>query len=351
MVRRAIGFLVSLVGRALGRDSLWVSLTETRLSRRFEEAVWGPIEAAVTFPARRKLAPIVDHSAVRDANAVDRHWKSHTIRGRYFLSKQTSLDYITELTDGRPFKRNLLRLHGPHIGKTILDYGCGPGNDLAGFAEFSGASRIIGIDISPQALRLARARVSWHTQDPNRIELIRIRDNDPVIPLPDKSLDYIQSLGVIHHASCPEQIFKELARILKPDGEIRIMLYNADSVHVQLTIGYVRRQVHGLQTQLTPEEAFEKTADLAAPIAHCVRPNDVAAWVADSGLACEFLGGHFVPGERENFQLHLGEALACPQLSERQRRFLTSLTQDGNGFPLYCAKPAGLGGVYRLTPK
>ncbi|MGI8526928.1 MAG: hypothetical protein ACR2K5_12270, partial [Pseudolabrys sp.] len=82
---------------------------------------------------------------------------------------------------------------------------------------------------------------------------------------------------------------------------------------------------------------------------HCVRPPDVSKWVADSGLACWFLGGYFVPGEREDYRQLGPEALADSRLPERQRAFLSSLTEDADGFPLYQGKPAGLGGVYRLT--
>lgn len=347
-MRAIITYFVNVVGRALGRDSLWMSIQATKLSRRLEEAFWGTVELVVTYPTRRKLAPIVDRSQSMQPNTVDRHWQSHTIRGRFFLRRQDSLDYIKQLTDGRPFKRQLLLLHGPHTGKVILDYGCGPGNDLAGFAEFSGAARIIGIDISRRALRQARARVSWHTREANLFEFIKIRDEDTIIPLGERSVDYIQSLGVIHHTSRPDKIFAEFARILRPNGEIRIMLYNADSIYIQLTIGYLRRLIHGLQSNMTPEKAFEQSADLEAPIAHCVRPADVLAWVSDSGLTCEFLGGYFVPGEREDFRQFRSEALTHPRLSDEQREFLANLAEDQNGFPFYRGKPAGLGGVYRL---
>ena len=348
-LHRIVHVLVRLFARWYGRDALWMSITIARVSRRLDEMLWGMVEATVTLPARRKLLPILDHAATKQLTAVDRHWQAHTIRGGFFLSKEASLDYIVELTDGRPYKRKLLRLHGPHPGKTILDYGCGPGNDLAGFAEFSRAARIIGIDISERALRIARARVSWHVTDPKIFTFIKIRDDDTTIPLPDESVDYIQSLGVIHHSSHPDRIFKELARILKPDGEMRVMVYNADSVHVQLTIGYVRRLVQTTQSDLTPEEAFEKTADLEAPIVHCVRPPDVAAWIAGSGLDCEFLGGYFVPGEADDHRRFTREALGDDRLSADQRAFLSALSEDEDSFPMYQGRPAGLSAVYRLT--
>ena len=51
---------------------------------------------------------------------------------------------------------------GEHDGEVILDYGCGPGNDLVGYALYTGARRIVGVDVSPRALELARDRLALH---------------------------------------------------------------------------------------------------------------------------------------------------------------------------------------------
>src|SRR5438876_1052729 len=48
-------------------------------------------------------------------------------------------------------------------GKVVLDYGCGPGNDLVGFATFSKPSRLIGMDISLRSVAEAKARVALHS--------------------------------------------------------------------------------------------------------------------------------------------------------------------------------------------
>lgn len=347
--RSLVASVVQPWARLRGHDSVWVSIQTARIGRAIDELIWGTYEAALTYRARRKMPAIIDHPGASKLSIVDRYWGSHTVRGRFFLSKQDSLDHIALLTDGRPLKRELLKLHGPHKGKTILDYGCGPGNDLAGFAEMSGAARIIGVDISERALQMARSRLSWHDVDPNILTFIKISDTEVSIPLADSSVDYIQSLGVIHHTTHPERVFKELARILKKDGEVRIMLYNADSVHVQLDIGYGRRLVDGVQSNLTPEQAFEKSADLGAPIAHCVRPTDVERWTADSGLKYEYLGGFFVPGEIDAYGKYCEAARGDARLTSQQREFLGGLTIDGSGIPQYKGLPAGLGAVYRLS--
>lgn len=348
---RSRAVLQRLLGSLRGTEGTGIekSIRATRSKRRWREWTLGFVESLITYPAKRRLPAVQEKASTGQTSEVDRHWSGHTVRGNFFLSRQASLDYIRELTDGRPYKRELLRLHGPHTDKVILDYGCGPGNDLAGFAEFSGASKIIGMDISARALRIARSRVSWHARHPERLEFIHIRDGDETLPLADESVDYVQSLGVIHHTSRPERVLAELARVLKPDGEMRIMLYNADSVHIQLTVGYVWRYINRSIGDMQAEQAFEKTADLGAPIAHCVRPEKVSSWLAGIPVHAEFLGGFFVPGEKESFQQYNKMALEDSRLPEAQRRFLQELVTDSAGFPIYRGLSAGLGGVYRLT--
>jgi SAM-dependent methyltransferase len=333
--------------RLRGKDAIWVSTAAARFDRGLDEIVGGAVERLVTWRACSRLPPVVDAATGKKLTATDLYWSRHTVRGKTFLSHDASLDYIRELTDGRPLKRALLGLHGPHPGKVILDYGCGPGNDLAGFAEYSGAAKIIGVDISRKALELARMRVSWHARDPNRLVFIRVTDDDIRLPLDDGSVDYIQSLGVIHHASDPTAIFRELYRLLRPGAEARIMLYNADSVHVQLEVGYTWRLVNGVMTDRTPEQAFSAKADLGAPIAHCMRPSDVRAWIGSVPFAIDYLGGYFVPGEADNWRERVDRALADSRLSTTQRCFLSTL-EPADGLPFFRGRPAGLGGVYVL---
>ena len=191
-------------------------------------------------------------------------------------------------------------------------------------------------------------RVSWHAKSETEFQFIRIGDNDTRLPIEDRSVDYVQALGVIHHASEPSAILREFVRILKPGGEIRIMVYNADSVHVQLHVGFVRRFLLDKLSDLSAEEAFERTADLGAPIARCVRMNDVDRWCEDTDINPEFLGGYFVPGEVDAWEQYGRTALNDRRVVGHQREFLENLITDSSGFPIYQKLPAGLGGVYRL---
>jgi SAM-dependent methyltransferase len=48
----------------------------------------------------------------------------------------------------------------PHAAASVLDVGCGPGTDLAWFAERYPRRRYAGIDVSPRMVELARARLA-----------------------------------------------------------------------------------------------------------------------------------------------------------------------------------------------
>ncbi len=45
----------------------------------------------------------------------------------------------------------------------------------------------------------------------------------------DESFDYVWSWGVIHHSSSTGRIVRQISRVLTPEGECSIMVYNRDS--------------------------------------------------------------------------------------------------------------------------
>jgi ubiquinone/menaquinone biosynthesis C-methylase UbiE len=341
--------LLNRIASLTGKNALWVSTLHAKIIRSVHQMLWWPIELICTYRNRSKLPPITDARGKSPPTSVDDYWGSHTIWQGPFLKKEQSIAYIQELTDGRPMKRELARLHGGHHGKVIMDYGCGPGNDLSGFAEYSDSAKIIGVDISKRALKMARSRVSWHAKSETEFAFYQVSDGAVSIPLPDNNVDYIQSLGVLMCTTNYRDVLKELARILSPEGEIRVMLYNADSTSIQITIGYEWRLVHGNNPEMTPEELFEDRADLGAPVMKAVRQSDVEKWCEGTGLVPEFLGGYFMPGEIEEYHRLKDAAIKDDRLNPFQRHFLRSITVDANGIPYYNGKPAGQGGMYRLT--
>lgn len=92
-------------------------------------------------------------------------------------------------------------------GKSVMELGCGPGGNLK-VLEKQNISRLIGVDISEDMIRLSRSKLSPHT------ELIKIDGEH--IPFEDKSIDMSITATVLQHNTddrMMKQILKELARV------------------------------------------------------------------------------------------------------------------------------------------
>ena len=69
-----------------------------------------------------------------------------------------------------PFGRDAMRGLGPVRGKTILDLGCGAGGTTFSLAQRVGAyGAVVGVDVSPDLIRLAAARRADQAKTPSRV--------------------------------------------------------------------------------------------------------------------------------------------------------------------------------------
>src|SRR6267142_3032066 len=102
-----------------------------------------------------------------------------------------------------------------HEGERVLEVGCGTGCDLLQFAEHGALA--VGIDITPEHLRLARERV----RDRARV----VHGDATHIPFKAASFDYVYSHGVLHHLDHPRRMVEELFRVLRPGGRFRVHVY------------------------------------------------------------------------------------------------------------------------------
>lgn len=103
----------------------------------------------------------------------------------------------------------------PTDGETVLDVGCGAGETLLQLAQRVGETgRVIGVDIAPRVLDVARSRTAHLPQ----VRLIQ--DDATSLPLPDESLDAIFSrFGMMFFAD-PAKAFSNMRRMLKANGRI-----------------------------------------------------------------------------------------------------------------------------------
>lgn len=109
-----------------------------------------------------------------------------------------------------------------YSGKTLLEVGCGAGIDLVRFAR--GGARVTGIDLAEQSIDLAR-QYFQHEGLSGKLEV----GNGEALPFDDNSFDVVYAHGVIQYTANPEKMVSELHRVVKPDGEVVMMVYNRKS--------------------------------------------------------------------------------------------------------------------------
>jgi SAM-dependent methyltransferase len=102
-------------------------------------------------------------------------------------------------------------------GKLGLDAGCGFGRSLYYAASYG--AEVIGMDLS-EAVEVARE----NTRHLPNVHVIQADIFHP--PLQERSLDFVYSIGVLHHLPDPKRGFLALTRLLAPGAPIFIWVYS-----------------------------------------------------------------------------------------------------------------------------
>jgi ubiquinone/menaquinone biosynthesis C-methylase UbiE len=111
-------------------------------------------------------------------------------------------------------RKLILQEAGIKAGDQVLDFGCGPGSYIIPLSKMVGLDgKIYALDVHLLAIKIVR-RLAARNQLTN---IITIKSDGPT-GLPDDCLDVILLYDVFHHLEHPDQVLKELHRVLKPGG-------------------------------------------------------------------------------------------------------------------------------------
>lgn len=108
-------------------------------------------------------------------------------------------------------------------GEIVLDLGSGGGFDcfLAG-PRVGPTGRVIGVDMTPEMLSKARGNLATYRARTG-LDNVEFRLGEiEHLPLPDGSVDVVISNCVINLSPDKPQVWREIARVLKPGGRVAV---------------------------------------------------------------------------------------------------------------------------------
>jgi SAM-dependent methyltransferase len=119
-------------------------------------------------------------------------------------------------------------------GKKVLEVGTGVGTDARNMIGRGCMYQGINVDqgsVDATARALEVYGLPGNVMQCSATELV----------FPDNSFDIVYSFGVLHHIPDAGRAVSEITRVLKPDGELLVMVYNRSSVNYRLEILVLRK--------------------------------------------------------------------------------------------------------------
>ncbi len=182
------------------------------------------------------------HDKLRSLKEGDSNYDFYTSNKKFYSVARRSLSFINEWLRQRC------------KNKKVLDYCCGNG-ETSIFLAKNGA-KTIGIDISGESIKNAKKKAIYEGVDKNTSFFVMDAEK---LEFENNFFDTIICSGVLHHLDI-KKAYLELARVLKPEGEI---ICNEPLKYNPLIQLYRRKTPH-LRTKWETEHILrKKDMDLA----------------------------------------------------------------------------------------
>ena len=219
----SVGELAQVLGQSQPRVSRHVRiLADAGLTRRRREGSWIFLALADDTPVEPLLSALdgllAADWAEEDATRLDQvRAERAEAAQRYFDAHADEWDAIRSLhVPEREVESAMAAVLGDRAIGRLVDLGTGTGRMLELFGKE--ATRVLGVDRSPEMLRLARAKLAGAV--PNA----ELRQGDlTALPLPDAAADTVILHQVLHFVPQPGPALAEAARLVACGGRMLIV--------------------------------------------------------------------------------------------------------------------------------
>jgi SAM-dependent methyltransferase len=178
-----------------------------------------------------------------DEQTIQAFWQGHPCGDAQVggLRNRFDSDYDRFFTDYDQFRYRNER-HLPACiaalnvaGKSVLEIGLGEGAESELLIRHG--ARWSGVDLTAEAVERVRTRLTLRELPYTELRQGSVLD----LPYADDSFDVVFSHGVLHHVPEIRQAQREIHRVLRPGGELVIMVYARWSLNYLVSIGVIRR--------------------------------------------------------------------------------------------------------------
>jgi ubiquinone/menaquinone biosynthesis C-methylase UbiE len=219
-IELSVGELAQVLGQSQPRVSRHVGiLVDSGLVTRRREGSWvflAPARSVLAVPLFALLDAAPGDTTIADTRHLAAVRADRAVAAeRYFAQHAEHWDAIRSLhVADSAVEERMARVLGEKIGR-LVDIGTGTGRMIELFGP--SATHAIGIDRSPEMLRLARAKLDGQ-------RACELRQGDiAALPLADGSADTVILHQVLHFIPAPEAALAEAARLLGQGGRILIV--------------------------------------------------------------------------------------------------------------------------------
>jgi len=157
-------------------------------------------------------------SSVSNESREDKSYYEEIERDRY-----SHQDHINQIMDWLSWE-----------GKQVLEIGTGVGTDARNIVQRGALYHGINVDSGSVEITKKSLEMFGMTGEVKQCSATELS-------FADNSFDIVYSFGVVHHIPDAESAIIEIGRVLKPGGELLIMVYNKNSINYKIEILVLRK--------------------------------------------------------------------------------------------------------------